>query len=129
MTDWVFVYGTLKRGGRYHRRIRPFVREGRTGWVPGRLLDLGGYPGWVAGAGRVWGEAYRLSPLAPALAVLDELEDYYGPGDPRNLYERLTVEVRGEGEPVRAWAYRYVGPRQGRPFVAGGRWPPGRSAS
>ncbi len=125
-SDCVFVYGTLKRGGRYHRRIAPFARAWAEGWVPGRLVDLGAYPGWVPGRGRVWGEVVRVEPAAEALAVLDDLEDYHGPGDPANLYERVRVRVETGTGPVEAWAYRYLGPVSGVPVVPGGRWPVGR---
>ncbi len=114
MTDRVFVYGTLRRGGRYHHLVAPYVREVTEGWVPGALVDLGDYPGWVPGRGRVRGEVFRLHPVEPALAALDELEDYHGPGHPENLYERVEVEVRTPDGPVRAWAYRYLETRNWR---------------
>jgi len=124
VSDWVFVYGTLKRAGANHALVASFVQEVTSGGVPGALLDLGGYPGWVEGEGMVWGEALRIAPPAAALAVLDELEEYFGPGDPRNLYERVEVGVQTPGGSLAAWAYRYVGPREGSRVVAGGEWRP-----
>lgn len=47
MTDRVFVYGTLRRGGRFHAIVAPFVREAVAARVDGILLDLGAYPGWL----------------------------------------------------------------------------------
>ncbi|WP_025321183.1 gamma-glutamylcyclotransferase family protein [Deferrisoma camini] len=123
--DRVFVYGTLKQGGIYHSLIAPHLLEVQEGWVPGVLVDLGTYPGWVPGPGRVWGEVVRVAPVVEALAKLDELEDYHGPGRPENLYERVLVKVETATAPVEAWAYRYLGPTEGRPAVPGGRWPVG----
>jgi len=121
--DRVFVYGTLKRGGIYHSLIAPHVLEVWEGWVPGVLVDLGAYPGWVPGPGRVWGEVLRVDRVDEALAKLDDLEDYHGPGRPENLYERVLVKAETATAPVEAWAYRYRGPTGGRPVVPGGRWP------
>ncbi len=129
MTAWVFVYGTLKQGFENHHLVAPFVREVRAGTIPGVLLDLGGYPGWLppddcaeGGEARVSGEAFRLSPLAPALEILDTLEDYQGPGDPANLYERVRVTVSTSTGDLTSWAYRYTGPARGEHVVRGGRW-------
>lgn len=58
------------------------MREAGEGSVPGVLLDLGAYPGWVAGEGAVAGEVFRVEPRAEALAVLDELEEHFGPATP-----------------------------------------------
>ncbi len=126
MIDRVFVYGTLLRGGVYHGLVAPYVREVRRGWIPGLLVDLGEYPGWVPGAGRVHGEVFRLRPVGPALRLLDELEEYEGPGVEGNLYERVLVRACVPEGWVRAWAYRYAGPVAGRPVIPGGRWPGSR---
>lgn len=122
MPEEVFVYGTLRRGGANHGLLAPFVRREEAGTVPGVLLDLGGYPGWVEGEGAVRGEVFRLEPPALALVLLDDLEEYFGAGDPRNLYERVRVTARTADGPVEAWAYRYVGPREGAAPVPGGEW-------
>ncbi len=122
MIDRVFVYGTLMRGGTYHGLVAPYVRDVQRGWVPGVLVNLGEYPGWVPGAGRVQGEVFRLRPLEPALRLLDELEDYEGPGAEGNLYERVLVRVGTPEGRTTAWAYRYVGPAGGLPVIPDGRW-------
>ncbi|MDF1555409.1 MAG: gamma-glutamylcyclotransferase [Deferrisomatales bacterium] len=122
--DRVFVYGTLQVGGRYHHLAAPFVRGWTKGSAPGVLLNLGEYPGWVEGVGTVRGQVLRLQPIERALGIFDQLEDYLGPGHPDNLYQRLSVVVTTPHGPVRAWGYRYVGPRSGHAVLPGGRWPP-----
>jgi gamma-glutamylcyclotransferase (GGCT)/AIG2-like uncharacterized protein YtfP len=53
----VFVYGTLKRGLKYHRDYVPAGAEIREAWCWGRLYDLSaGYPALELPAGRIWGE-------------------------------------------------------------------------
>jgi gamma-glutamylcyclotransferase (GGCT)/AIG2-like uncharacterized protein YtfP len=128
-TAWVFVYGTLKRGQPNHRLVARFVREVREGRVTGVLVDLGGYPGWLPGDGVVRGELLRLEPGGVALRGLDELEDFFGPGDPRNEYERVLVAVVTDDGLVEAWAYRYAGPVEGVPRLPGGVWPAEEAAA
>ncbi len=123
MTDRVFAYGTLKRGGAHHHRVASLVSAVEPGWVPGDLVDLGAYPGWVHGPGRVHGEVFTVDDLSRILATLDDLEEFHGPGDPRNLYDRVRVPVRVAGGVVDAWAYRYLGPVGCARRVPDGRWP------
>jgi gamma-glutamylcyclotransferase (GGCT)/AIG2-like uncharacterized protein YtfP len=75
-----------------------------VGSVPGRLLDLGRYPGLVSGRGRVRGEVYRLRD-PELLAAVDREEGY-------NFERRRTVATLADGRRVRAWIYRYRGPRE-----------------
>lgn len=101
--DLLFTYGTLMRGFRLHHLLdRCTVYVGR-GQVPGRIVDLGSYPGAVPDAsGTLHGELYRVA--EPTLwAVLDSVE---GP-----QYHRREVAVRSEdGREMAAWMYWYVGP-------------------
>ena len=55
---------------RVHAARSTFLGEGS---VRGRLVDLGSYPGLIAGAGRVRGEIYRLDG-PELLPVLDREE-------------------------------------------------------
>jgi gamma-glutamylcyclotransferase (GGCT)/AIG2-like uncharacterized protein YtfP len=101
---FVFVYGTLKRGGENHRVIagQRFVGEART--EPGfRLYQLDGYPGMVeAGAGgrSIEGELWEVDD--PALARLDELE-----GTASGLYARVPLRLQPPHGGVAAETYLY----------------------
>jgi len=100
----VFVYGTLKRGGRNHHFMagQPFLGEART--EPGyTLYSLGDYPGMVRSAdashavtGEVWGVN------ADCLARLDELE-----GVTEGLYERVPVRLAASfaHQPIETYLY------------------------
>lgn len=76
----IFVYGTLKRGGRFSHYLagQHFIGEART--EPRyRMVDCGGYPGMfpVAGNGvSVRGEVWDVDEFCRAR--LDELEDVAG---------------------------------------------------
>ena len=99
----LFTYGTLMRGYGLHAllaRGSTFLAEGS---VPGRLLDLGRYPGLVPGRGRVRGELYRIEDAA-LLSTLDRAEGV------QFLRSRTTVTLP-RGRRARAWIYRYRGPR------------------
>jgi gamma-glutamylcyclotransferase (GGCT)/AIG2-like uncharacterized protein YtfP len=75
-----------------------------AGSIAGRLLDLGRYPALVAGSGRVQGELYRLDD-PELLPVLDREEGY-------NFRRSMTTVTLAGGRRLRAWVYRYRGPRE-----------------
>ncbi|MGB3801726.1 MAG: gamma-glutamylcyclotransferase family protein, partial [Lewinella sp.] len=61
--NYLFVYGTLRSDipssmSKFLRRRATLVGKAT---VAGRLVDLGGYPGFLAGEGKAKGELYRLS--------------------------------------------------------------------
>jgi gamma-glutamylcyclotransferase (GGCT)/AIG2-like uncharacterized protein YtfP len=100
----LFAYGTLMRGYGRHGVLAPGATAVGEGSVRGRLLDLGRYPGLVEGGGRVHGEVYRLDG-AELLPVLDREEGY-------NFVRRRALVTLADGRRVRAWLYRYRGPRE-----------------
>ena len=105
----LFVYGTL----------RPFVEIEMARWLrgaaryvgsataPGRLYDLGAYPGMCAArtrAERVAGDVYRVT-NPRVFRVLDRYEAG-GRGKPRFVRDRIEVRLDGGGHES-AWVYRY----------------------
>lgn len=110
----VFVYGTLKRGGRNHHWLKDASWAGEASLDGVVLHDLGPFPMAVIGAGTAFGEVYAVE--ASGLDRLDELEGY-----PR-LYDRRQLPLN-DGR----LAWIYLGrARQVRhaPAVSGGTWPP-----
>ena len=92
----VFVYGTLRPGGYYHRRLvegHPVVTT--SAWVRGQLYALSpGYPGMTPGERRVEGEVLSFDDDG-LLAALDRLEGY-DPNRPVSAdfeYTRESCEV------------------------------------
>lgn len=98
----VFVYGSLKRGERFHHQLDGAAFEGTAELQGLELYDLGPFPMAIANAEAetpVSGELYRLN--AQQLQALDRFE-----GAPR-LYQR-TLHVLADGR--EAWVY--LGTRQ-----------------
>ncbi|HZG75058.1 MAG TPA: gamma-glutamylcyclotransferase [Paenibacillus sp.] len=124
----VFVYGTLLRGEANHRRLRDAKARAATAVVEGgTLYDTGrGYPAMMLeprpgdGNATVRGEVYEVDEAT--LRSLDELEDYYGPNDPRNEYERVRIEVVTEDGSLEAWTYVYKRAPAGSERIPHGDW-------
>ncbi|WP_445286855.1 gamma-glutamylcyclotransferase family protein [Variovorax atrisoli] len=96
MMPHVFVYGTLRRGGRNDiARYRPEPRFIGEASIAGTLFDLGAYPGIVlGGAQRVKGEVYAIEPAVEmALDVLEEVAD-----DDSGEYIKRQVRVEVNGQ-------------------------------
>jgi gamma-glutamylaminecyclotransferase len=101
-SEYVFIYGTLKRGERNHRLLagEQFVREAVTEPLY-RLYDCGAYPALVedtANGRAVRGEVYRVGPAT--LRQLDDLEAA------PHLYQLLPVRLADFDRPVKAYLYR-----------------------
>ena len=114
----VFVYGTLQRGGVYHRLIARWPRLGVVRTPPRyTLVDLGWYPGLLEG-GRtsVRGEVYSVD--ASTLKTLDRLEEH-----PR-VYVRQTIPLQSWPD-VQVYILR-LEHAAGAPVLARGVWPPAR---
>jgi gamma-glutamylaminecyclotransferase len=97
----LFVYGTLKRGGRGNRWLAGQRFLGEVVTEPEyRLYDLGTYPGLVRDATNglaVKGELWEVDDAC--LAGLDDFE--YAP----ELYTREPVAVQGAQGPVETFVY------------------------
>ncbi len=96
MMPHVFVYGTLRRGGRNDiARYRPEPRFIGEASIAGTLFDLGAYPGVaLGGAQRVKGEVYAIEPaVETALDVLEEVAD-----DDSGEYIKRQVRVEVNGQ-------------------------------
>src|SRR5262249_5253665 len=126
VSPYLFVYGTLRRAGGHPMAhfLTAHARLVGAASAPGRLYDLGAYPGMVDAADeseRVRGEVYELHEPEATLTALDRYEGC-GPQDPRPwLYERqLTAVTLDGGGRLSAWVYLYRGPLTGaRPIPSG----------
>ena len=120
----VFVYGTLLRGEANHALLRGAELLSAEARVRGALYDTGeGYPALVLDEndGTVAGEIYAVD--RRTLRLLDELEDYFGPGDPRNLYERVETAAAAPDGGRRVLVYVFPAARAaGLHRIAGGDW-------
>ena len=126
MLNRIFVYGTLKPGGRNY-----FLAKGVTytesAYLKGFELlhfEPEGYPAMIPGEGRVHGAVLTFADIGAALPALDVLEgcDLTPPE-----YARVTVTAPPSGLAV--WTYIYVNQARlaapGTSRVVGGDWPLG----
>lgn len=121
MMPHVFVYGTLRRGGRNDiARYRPAPRWIGEASIAGTLFDLGAYPGIVLeGEGRVRGEVYAIEPaVEAALDVLEEVAD-----DDSGEYIKRQVRVDVGGQWFDCLVYEIHPTRiAGRAVIESGDW-------
>ncbi len=117
----VFVYGTLRSGGRNDiARYRPLPVFAGRAVIAGTLYDLGAYPGArLGGDGRIHGEVYAITTDVEAeLDLLEEVED-----DDSGEYVKRELQVSSsEGS---WWCLVYeIQPHRVRnaPVIAGGDW-------
>lgn len=115
----VFVYGTLRRGGRNDiNLLKPAPRYVGMGEVKGKLYRIDWYPGLTLGgeeAVTVVGEVYEISTVLEAL--LDEIEQIV-PGEGSEYFKReLMIDVGRR--PLRCLVYE-INPERVRGKVAMG---------
>ncbi len=141
-SDLMLAYGTLRVGvPAYDGAALPERETFRAGVrVPGRLVDLGAYPGAVIDLAAIRGERpvtqtfvadvvrFGLDrPVGVALADFDAYEEV-DPAAAPNIYRRIAVPLAAlDGVPADladawAWIYEWLGPTEGRPEVPGGDW-------
>lgn len=124
MLNRIFVYGTLKPGGRNYSLARG-VTHTEPAYLEGFDLlhfEPEGYPAMVPGTGRVHGVILTFADIGAALPALDALEGLHlTPPE----YARVTVTAQPSGRTV--WTYVYVNEARlaapGTSRVAGGDWP------
>jgi len=96
-TRHVFVYGTLRRGGRNDiNRLVPPPEYVGMGEVQGVLYHLDWYPGLTLGgeqAVTVVGEVYRITPQLEA--VLDRIEQIVPGADSEYFKREVAIVVEG----------------------------------
>ena len=114
MSARLVVYGLLRRGQSMAPLLRASRYEGRVILEGFQMIDLGSYPGVVAGEGSVVGEVYTLGSRR-LLGALDRAEGVFE--DPP-LYRRVEVDAIG----APAWLYVYARDAAGIPRVASGDW-------
>jgi gamma-glutamylcyclotransferase (GGCT)/AIG2-like uncharacterized protein YtfP len=127
--DFLFAYGTLITGApepRVSAVVRRHCRMGQCAYVPGRLIDLGSYPGALKSnrpEQRIGGRIIELLAPERTLPVLDDYEDYRPDNPSHSLYVRKrTVAQLEDGGTVVCWIYWLARPPRKFRMVPGGDW-------
>ena len=112
---FVAFYGTLTRAFDVQRRLGldSELRFVSACSIPGRLYDLGDYPGLVAARGVVRGEVFELLGER-TLERLDDFEDY-DPAEPRaSEYIRRLARLVAPDQPLRSAGRHWYRPDRAR---------------
>ncbi|MGH9835922.1 MAG: aminotransferase class III-fold pyridoxal phosphate-dependent enzyme, partial [Blastocatellia bacterium] len=116
MSERFFVYGTLRPPlvALTPLELKESIGQWRKvgdGFVPGRLYDLGAYPGAVLDFGsetRIIGEVFQLPDDGATLAALDLYEGFDPDDFSASLFVRRKCEVTLEdGSRIECWIYVY----------------------
>ncbi|MGC4378650.1 gamma-glutamylcyclotransferase [Fictibacillus sp. Mic-4] len=100
----VFVYGTLRKGEKYHHYLKTAKRLEENCWTYGKLYDTGcGYPAMIIDrVQKVVGEVYEVD--GPTLKALDQLEGYNQTGE-EERYDRIIQTIYTEKGSIEAFVY------------------------
>lgn len=107
--SYIFIYGTLMKGYKSHKKFNLSKRLNYIGIgkLNGIIYDIGEYPGLVIDCDdekTVNGEVYEILDQS-VLQELDEFESYK-PSDPEDsLYVRTSVQLIDPK--IEAWTYTY----------------------
>ena len=128
MEGKIFVYGTLKEGGRfaevYKDKFDPLRKGIRPAKIKGTLFNLGSFPGVkLEGDAEVKGEIHSFDEFDAILKIMDRIEGYRGPDNPDNLFNRETVEAElDDGSTEEAVIYTFARDANGAKIVEDGVW-------
>lgn len=106
------MYGSLLENFyNYNKYLDLKVEKKSYGRVLGKLYHLKnkGYPAMIKGNDFIYGEIFELYDWEITVASLDELEGYYGDGNPHNEYDKTLIEVEvlpGKSKEL-VYAYMY----------------------
>ena len=125
MADKVFMYGPLMGGYELAGELQnyQFLKPIGRGKTPGRLYDLGGYPGAVELAGPdqyVYGDLYECN-NNDTMNMIDEAAGAVG--DDPDLYafrRRMVVVTLANGTVDQAWIFFYTQPVDAFPEIPSG---------
>ena len=127
-SQFVFVYGSLRRAGTRHDLIKQQSQYVSDARVSGRLFLVTSYPGLVTPQSDndwVLGEVYKMNDPSKLLHLLDEYEEctlaYPQPHEYiRELKEVELITHAPSNRFIRAWLYRYCWPVEPSKLIPSG---------
>lgn len=134
MNRYLFVYGTLEPAcapaeiAAAVRRLRPVG----SGWVRGRLYDLGEYPGAVVSGTSpsvVKGQVFELPEDQKILSSIDAYEGFDPDHPEGSLFIRKRWPVTlADGSRMTCWIYTYNRKPGAARLIASGSYAPGNDS-
>jgi len=126
MAEYLFLYGTLiaeKSNNEVTHLAKRLRRVGKA-HVPGRLYDLGDYPGAVLDHSSntlVKGELVSLPRDRELLEAFDRYEEFDSSNPSKSVLIRKKTRITlANGRMVDAWIYVYNRPISNAPLIRGG---------
>lgn len=119
----VFVYGTLKIGGRFAQYFNPYRVSVKKGQIKGTMFNLGSFPGVVLnGDTIIEGEIHEYNQADSTEANLDSLEGFRGNNNSTNLYNKDIVEVTTDTGTELCKVYTFARSIEGFKKIKEGIW-------
>jgi gamma-glutamylcyclotransferase (GGCT)/AIG2-like uncharacterized protein YtfP len=126
--DFIFVYGLLK--SMYENEPAQYIRRNCTligeGFFPGKLVDIGTYPGAIfdeTSQTSVYGEVYKIERNKEELfAFLDHFEGVGPEFEEPNEYKRELIPVQLGDKKIHASCYVYNWNSDGLKVIESGRY-------
>jgi len=124
---YVFVYGTLKKGGFFSKRFNKVRRKSTKAKITGTMYCMGGFPGIVMKGGKtIYGELHLYDKFGKVIKEMDKIEGHYGRGNKNNLYNKNIIQVKTSSGVKRAIVYTLNTARiniKGHIIQENGIWP------
>ncbi len=120
----IFVYGTLKIGGRFAKKFDKSRLSSKTGTIKGTMFSINNsFPGVVLQGGTtIIGEVHEYEESIEVERALDCLEGYHGRDDPHNLYDKYNVEVNTDDGVEKCKVYIFARETKNFDEVTNGTW-------
>lgn len=119
MKEYLFVYGTLRKGYdlKLKKKIKDDMRYVGQGKVGALMYDLGKYPGAIQNrsGGVVIGDVFLLNDAPKVLTILDKYEGISEEGSSKDEFVRKKKRVKlRSGKQINAWIYLYNKKTEGK---------------
>lgn len=120
----VFVYGTLKVGGRFAKRFDDLRVSNKSGKIKGTMFNISdSFPGVVLnGEDVIVGEVHEYTEPTEVEKALDRIEGFFKEGHPQNLYNKEVVEVETEDGIEKCKMYTFAPDTDKYQKIAEGTW-------
>ena len=124
----VFVYGTLKVGGFFGKKLDSVRIKSKPATIRGTLYRIPGlfpshFPGLkTSGDGLVRGELHEFDPESQVIEVIDRIEQYHKESPKMSMYIRKRAKVETEEGTEKAYVYEFNGPVENLKVVEDGFW-------